>query len=530
MLANNRSGSQEFKANIEKIMAQVLIIEDSKSLASLLVRELAAKDIIAETASDLASAEELLEAQDSDFFACLVDLNLPDAPDGEAIDLVVAGGIPAVVYTSTISHTLRSRLFRKGVTDYVLKDAQDSVLQIVTLFERLQRNQTTHVLVVDDSDTQRKITARHLKHYRFRVTVAKTADEALKALTAYPDIKLVVTDFEMPETSGLELCREIRKTRSKNELAIIGVSSSEDRLLPVWFIKNGANDFLPKPFSREELYTRSVQNLEMLENIRAVNDLNLRMKRDLDAAAKLQRGLLPSEPPEIPGIHFAMSFLPCDELAGDCFDIIPLDDTHVGLYVVDVSGHGVRSALLSVTLTRLLRPSEDNSSLLLDDTGFLSPSAVCELLNRRFPMDTESLLYFTILYGIVNTETGEFSYCSAGHPSPLLIRKQKAPSTSPPDNPPIGFIPNTDYRQNSLQLKPGDRLYFYTDGVTENRRKDGEEYGSQRLGLFLKALAKSELSDTLTQLMKALDKWNGGRFRDDVTVCAFEYSGINTPD
>ena len=161
---------------------------------------------------------------------------------------------------------------------------------------------------------------------------------------------------------------------------------------------------------------------------------NERMKRDLDAAARVQRALLPTALPDVHGVRFAWAFKPCEELAGDILNVVRLDDRHVGLYVLDVCGHGVASALLSVTVSRFLSTVPDSSSLLLrkveGTSGYtLVPAAeVAAQLNRRFLFNAATEQYFTMVYGILDLESLQFRYISAGHPA-LVHVPAGAPAT-----------------------------------------------------------------------------------------------------
>jgi PAS domain S-box-containing protein len=173
---------------------------------------------------------------------------------------------------------------------------------------------------------------------------------------------------------------------------------------------------------------------------------NEKMACDLEAAAEIQRSLLPSSAPEVPGVTFSWAFRPCDELAGDILNICPLDSANVALYVIDVSGHGVASALFAVTLSRLLSATPDESSLFTpaedDPSGhrIAEPARVAERLNRQFPLDPRTRQYFTMLYGVLDLETNRFRYVSAGQSGPLLVPRQGKPVDLTTSGFPIGLV------------------------------------------------------------------------------------------
>lgn len=522
------SRAQELHGQVRNI----LMIEDSKLISSFIKRNLEETQIFSVTVCHtLAEAQQTIKKHGADFFAALLDLNLPDASDGEAVDLAMEYGIPSIVLTSLIDDKLRERVESQGVIDYVLK-SRDATSQVLEILIRLIKNRDVTILVVDDSSLMRRVMRDYLSRFGFQVLEAVNGKKALETLEQNPEIPLVITDYEMPEMGGAELCEAIRETKRKTELAIIGVSSHENKLLSAKLIKAGANDFLTKPFQREELYTRIVQNLENLEYIERINtslttisNMHQRMKRDLDAAAKLQRSLLPNELPVVEGLQLASLFSPCDELAGDTYNCLVFDERHVGIFVVDVSGHGVPSALLSVTLSRLLKARPSESTLLVehgdgDSPVILPPGEVCRRLNTQFPMDPENFQYFTIVYGILDRTAMTFTYSSAGHPGPIHVRPGKGAKAHKPLSMAIGFSPETEFKEEVIKLAPGDRIFFYTDGLVEAMNESGEEFGTDRLRKLFGALVKHELEATLQRVYNCVDEWNATNFKDDVTICA----------
>lgn len=519
----------------------ILIVEDSKIVASFMKDNLElSPGFKVSLAHSLAETEAILQQDASRFFAATLDLHLPDATKGEVVDLVLGYGIPSIVLTSLIDQELRARIEAKGVLDYVLK-SRDAVRQVTDILLRLEHNKGVKILMVDDSGVLRRVTSDFLSRFGFKVLEAANGKEALEVLEREQDVPLVITDYEMPEMDGFELCKRIREQAGRNELVIIGVSSHDEDLLSAKLLKAGANDFLAKPFQREELYTRIVNNLDMLDYISRINtslatirNLHGRMKRDLEAAAKLQQSLLPRKLPKLPSLSAASLFIPCDELAGDTYNIFNIDDRHLGIFVVDVSGHGVPAALLSVTLSRVLTPEAARSNLLVEsnrlDGGLqiLDPATVFAKLNEQYPMDPENLQYFTIVYGVLDCQTGTFRYASAGHPGPVLIRKGEEPRTFAALNMAIGFAPALTFQDESIDLLPGDRLYFYTDGLIEAKNAENTEFGVERLCDSLQKLTASSLEASLQKVYESVQQWNAGGFKDDLTICALEYRGEHT--
>ena len=252
-------------------MERLLVIEDSTFFLNVITAGFKDEsNVEISTATTLAKARECIEGATVPFTLALVDLRLPDANDGEAVDLTIGHGIPSVVFTSNFDEDLRQRFLDKGVLDFVLKDNPSSLEYLLNLTRRIIRNRETTVLVVDDSTVALRICGDLLKRYQLNVVVAKSGAQALDILADRPDIRLVITDHEMPGMSGFELVATIRRKRGRDQLAVIGVSGSGGAPLSAKFIKHGANDFIAKPYLPEELYTRVALNLDMLDSIAAL--------------------------------------------------------------------------------------------------------------------------------------------------------------------------------------------------------------------------------------------------------------------
>jgi len=259
-----------------------------------------------------------------------------------------------------------------------------------------------------------------------------------------------------------------------------------------------------------------------------LHEANRRMKGDLEAAAEIQRSLLPHSPPESPRIKFRWAFKPCDELAGDTLNVFPLPDHQLGLYMLDVSGHGVSAALLSVTLHRVLSPRPNGPSLVLEETDGsggrpVPPAEVARQLNRQFPMRPERGQYFTLLYGLLNTETLEFRFTCAGHPPPAYLPGNDDARILDVNGFPIGLLQEVAYQDHFISLHNGDRLYFYSDGVTEAMNPQEELFAQERLLDTLRQGQHKSLKDSLSLLMGTLETWcAGSSCGDDISILAVE--------
>ena len=251
---------------------KVLLIEDSV-VSMKVLRFLTEKaGFEPESAENLAQARHLFgQSQPEDYLCAVVDYNLPDAPDGEAIDYALEAFIPTVVITGKQEESIRNKVLAKDVVDYIPKENAQVYDYLSRLLSRLQKNRHIGVLVVDDSRLSRTMAVSLLRRHNFITYEASDGEQGLERLAQHQEIRLVLTDENMPNMSGIRMVAAIRKKHSKEELAIIGLSGKGSSALSARFIKSGANDYLNKPYCHEEFFCRIVQNIEYIENIEAIH-------------------------------------------------------------------------------------------------------------------------------------------------------------------------------------------------------------------------------------------------------------------
>lgn len=252
-------------------MERILVVEDNKTLAKLI-----AKKIGCELNFEVDVAYSMLEAKlflkRYKYFLALVDLNLPDAPKGEIVDYALEHKNHVIVLSANIDKDFRNMMLKKNIIDYVNKSGINDVNYIIQMIARLHKNQNHKILVVDDSIVFRKQMQAMLENMFFKVTTVAHGEEALGILSTAPDISLVLTDYHMPVINGLELTKEIRKIYNKNDLSVIVISGDDDDETTAQFLKNGANDYIKKPFSKEEFSCRINNSIEALENIHTITN------------------------------------------------------------------------------------------------------------------------------------------------------------------------------------------------------------------------------------------------------------------
>jgi len=252
-------------------MQRVLVVEDSKVVQQVL-RHLSAHylNVAVDFAWSLAEAKEFVAKYE--YTLALVDLTLPDAPNGEVVKYTLEQNVPTVVLTSKIDEYQRQQMLELGVVDYVIKDNRDSYHYAVKLVAQLLRNQGCKALIADDSMLSRSLMKQMLEKQLFDVQDACDGEQALEVLKADPDIKLLMTDYAMPTMDGFELVKAVRNFRGRDDLVIIGLSGAGKHGLSARFIKYGANDFLTKPFMNEEFHCRILQTMEQLSLIADIKE------------------------------------------------------------------------------------------------------------------------------------------------------------------------------------------------------------------------------------------------------------------
>jgi len=254
---------------------RLLLVENSKTVTSLILNELAKFiDIEADWADSKEKALALIEKNGLENYSLAIScLNLSDAPDGEVIAAITEYQIPIIIFTAKFEDATRDELIKMpGVVDYVVKESQAALRYLCSMVHRLIANRKIKALVVDDSRAIRMHVCGLLRQYQFQVLEAEDGQEALKVLENNRDVKLVVTDYNMPNMDGFELTKAIRETYEKEELAIIGLSGVDVGSLSARFIKVGANDFITKPFLPEEFFCRVTQNMDLIEKTQALVD------------------------------------------------------------------------------------------------------------------------------------------------------------------------------------------------------------------------------------------------------------------
>jgi sigma-B regulation protein RsbU (phosphoserine phosphatase) len=391
------------------------------------------------------------------------------------------------------------------------------------------------ILVVDDERGMRMLLDKILVKWGHEVFTASDGLEAL-AILEKEKVQLVVSDWAMPRLDGLELCRRIRATPFPGYVYIIILTAKDSKGELVTAMEMGADDFIAKPFDANELDVRIRAGERILNLERDLEDRNKKlsnaysiMRKDIEAAAKMQKDLLPRPGTNLSGFSFDWIFLPCSFVAGDTFNYMVLDKDHACFFLLDVSGHGVPAAMLSFTLTKTLtnlifpgRPCRDPGGI-EQERDFLSPASAVHELNMRFQADDENMQYFTMIYGLLDARDGRVTFTQAGQPPPIHMRKSAGPMLVGSGGFPVGLNPDATFEDIEFHLDPGDRIILYSDGITECTNKDGQEFSTERLVDLLHQWQALPLRALMEKVETSLREWRGSdELEDDISLLAIE--------
>ena len=252
----------------------------------------------------------------------------------------------------------------------------------------------------------------------------------------------------------------------------------------------------------------------------------LDMQRDLEAAARIQQSLLPEAIPDVSGLNIAWSYRPSKELGGDTLNVLRLNETTIAVYLLDVSGHGIPASLLSFTLAHTLSSLTEQSILFnqkLTNKQPASPSEVAGSLNQRFQLDLEAPQFFTMFYALIDEQSKKIRCVIAGHPPLILAKADGSTEMLHANGPPIGVMKQLDLLEVEIELKPGDRLFSYTDGLSEAFSNEEEQLGTERIRETAVQTRTEPLKESVRALELLGENWTNGDPQDDVSVIAIEY-------
>lgn len=352
----------------------------------------------------------------------------------------------------------------------------------------------------------------------------------LNALQMALDIKptVILQDLQMPDIDGFTLIKFFKAKPELQDIPLIVLSGNYDAIAKADAFKLGANDYLVKLWYRDDMpeeekkYALKVEELSariryhskafkiLQQRNKAYEDLyksQQELAKELAKAAEFVISILPSKIKE-GNIITEWMFTPSAQLGGDSFGYHWIDDDHFAMYLLDVCGHGVGSALLSVSAFNAIR----TQSLPIND--FRSPEEVLNALNSAFQMSDHNEMYFTLWYGVFNKKTYELRFISAGHPPALLLDHLGNKTELINQNFIVGGLPYFPFSSSSVTIKTPAVLYIFSDGVYEIAKKDGEMWTIEEMELFLQQNCKEDASEIL-DLFNYVKELGGKEILDD---------------
>ena len=410
-------------------------------------------------------------------------------------------------------------------------------------FPDVQDVHLQRVLVVDDSRAQRRILTLMLQRWGFEVVEAEDAESAL-ALCQSLEPDFIISDWMMPGLSGPEFCAAFRATQRTGYGYFILLTSKSEKAAVATGLESGADDFLTKPVNGDELRARinaGARILSMEQELRSKNaviadtlaelqSIHASIDKDLQQARVLQQSLMPVRSCIYGNSRVSVLLRSCGHVGGDLAGMFSIENGDFGMFSLDVSGHGITSAMMTARVAGYLSSEfpDENLALVHADHGFefLRPAHMAARLNARMVGQKGVTEYLTMAYAHVAPDTGIVRFVQAGHPPPLLLRRDGTAKFIGSGGLPIGLIDDASFEDHAIQLAAGDRLLFYTDGFTEAVLPDGSMLDENGLLELVRCISSNhggpEFLDALYDVLRA-KLADGTEFEDDISATLLEY-------
>jgi sigma-B regulation protein RsbU (phosphoserine phosphatase) len=389
----------------------------------------------------------------------------------------------------------------------------------------LREQNLGRILVVDDNEVTRDILMRHLERQGHQVAVTENGATALKILSE-ETFDLVLLDILMPGLSGYQVLEKMKADTQLRDIPVIMISALDETDSVARCIALGAEDYLPKSFDPILLKARISACLskkhyrdQEQKYIKALLESQRQLERELAEAADYVKDLLPKPPADGP-FRAEWIFQPSTKLGGDCFDYHWAGPDKLVIFLLDVSGHGIGAALLSVSVMNVLR------SQVLPQTDFTNPAAVLGALNQNFQMETQNNMYFTIWYGVWTPSTGDLDFACAGAPPAVLLPPDGEPVELGTPDMIIGVDPEYTYVNRRVTTVPGSRMYLFSDGVYEVRKTGGTMMTFREFTDLLAYQSRLASQSTVGDVLQQIQGLAGAdHFDDDFSLLEITLGG-----
>lgn len=382
------------------------------------------------------------------------------------------------------------------------------------------------ILVVDDEiDMESMIRQkfrRQIREKSYDFEFAFNGLEALEKVIEYPEIGLVLSDINMPEMDGLTLLSRIKELNNSGlKTVIVSAYGDMDNIRTA--MNRGAFDFITKPVNFDDLEITINKTLNEIQSIRrwlTEHDQLVSLQHDLNISRDIQQAILPKQFPPFPDQHsfdVYASMVAAREVGGDFYDFFLIDDQRLGFVIGDVSGKGIPAAIFMAVCRTLIRA-----------TG-LKGDSVSECIshvNSLLCKESVSSMFVTVFYGILNTKTGEVDYVNAGHNPPYLLSDIGISALEMTNGLALGVVDDFVFESKRIQLKEGEQLLLYTDGVVEAFNLDEEAYGEEKYETFLHENRKLSVEAIIKKSLTDVHEFVGEASQsDDITLLGITFNG-----
>lgn len=388
---------------------------------------------------------------------------------------------------------------------------------------------TTRILMVDDEEDLellvRQRFRRRIRKGEFEFLFAHNGREALETLLENPDIRLVLSDINMPVMDGLTLLGQLEDANP--EIRAVIISAYGDMANIRTAMNRGAFDFVTKPIDFNDLQItieKTLKHIEIMQRALANRDRLVSLKQELAVAKNVQMSVLPAVPPPSEYYDLYAQMTPAREIGGDFYDFFRLDEYQLGLVIADVSGKGIPAALFTMVTRALLKSAARNHA---------SPARCLSEVNELLSQENDACMFVTLYYGVLDLRDGRLCYSNGGHNPPRIVRSasgnvEPIPTTG---NLALGIVPGHEFHEQEVQLELGDALFFYTDGITEACNSTDDEFGEDRLDDELGTKRHSAMGDLVDVVVKAVEEFAIGMEQfDDMTCLALRWNAIKSAD
>ena len=382
------------------------------------------------------------------------------------------------------------------------------------------------ILVVDDeSDMEpmiRQKFRRHIREKTFDFEFAFNGIEALEKIIEFPEIGIVLSDINMPEMDGLTLLSKIKELRNPGlKTVIVSAYGDMDNIRTA--MNRGAFDFITKPVNFEDLEITINKTLMEILTIRrwlTEHDQLVSIHHDLNISREIQQAILPKKFPPFPdepSIDIYASMVAANEVGGDFYDFFMIDKHRLGFVIGDVSGKGISAAIFMAVSRTLIRA-----------TG-LKGDSVSECMhyaNNLLCKESVSSMFVTVFYGILNTQTGMVDYVNAGHNPPFVLSSDGISKIELTGGLPLGVLDDFIFQSEKLQLKKGDKLILYTDGVLDACNQEDTAYGEEKFINFLNQSLNHPIETIIKESFTDINDFVGTAPQsDDITLLGITFKG-----